>query len=98
MRESDPRSEEATDKTDSRLDVPADAVVLGKDRHGATHFFSRDTNTVTVVDTIDLIQRYDLSSHSLVTWVTVIAQECGWRDLSNAEMFVEILADTVGAH
>jgi hypothetical protein len=98
MREFDPRSERATDKTDSRLNVPADAVVLGTDRHGATHFFSRRTDTVTVVDTVDLVQRYDLSSHSLATWVTVIAQECGWHDLSNAEMFVKILAESVGAH
>ena len=95
MREFDPRSERATDKTDSRLDVPTDAVVLGRDRDGATHFFSRSTNTITVVGTLDLNQRYDLSAHSLATWVTVIAQECGWRNLSNAEMFVEILAETV---
>lgn len=96
MREFDPRSERATDKTDGRVDIPADAVVLGRDRQGALHLFSRNTRTITVVDTAELIQRYDLSSHSLDTWVTIIAQDPGWRDLYTAEMFLEILADSVG--
>lgn len=97
MREFDPRSERATDKTNGRVDLPTDAVVLGRDRQGALHLFSRDMRTITVLDTPESVQRYDLSSHSLDTWVTIIAQDPGWRDLSNAEMFVEILADTVGA-
>lgn len=97
MREFDPRSGRTIDRTDSRLDIPADAVVLGRDRQGALHLFSRNTRSITVVDTAELIQRYDLTSHSLDTWVTIIAQDPGWRDLYNAEMFLEILADTVGA-
>lgn len=91
MNEVNSWSETTTDK----IDVPTDAVVLGTDGHGATHLFSRSTNTVTVVDTPDLVDRYDLSTHSVVAWVTITAQEWGWHDLPNAEMFVEILAENV---
>lgn len=98
MYTSNSRSETIADTTDSRPDIPTDAVVLGIDRQGATHLFSRGTETVILVATTDLIERFDLSNHSLASWVTITAQECGWRDLRDAEMFVEILADTVGAH
>lgn len=78
-----------------RLDIPTDAVVLGTDRQGTIHLFSRSTDTILLVETTDLIERVDLSAHSLVAWITITAQECGWRELRNAEMFVEILAENV---
>lgn len=95
MPDFDPRSGKTTDMTDSHLDVPTDAVALGTDGHGATHLFSRSTQTITVVDTAEVIDRYDLDTHSLVAWVTITAHDYGWDDLHNAEMFVEILAESV---
>lgn len=97
MSKFNPRSDKTTDKTNGRLELPTDAVVLGTDGDRATHYYSRSTNTVTVIDTADLVHYHDLGTHSLVAWVTIIAQECGWRDLRNAEWFLEILADTVGS-
>ena len=90
----DPRSGKTIDETNGRDDLPADAVSLGVDRDGAIHLFSRSTNMVTVIDTADRVEQYELRFYSVVAWVTVIAQERGWRTLHEAEMFVEILAES----
>ena len=88
-------SETTTDKTNGRLELPADASVLGTDRRRAIHYYSRATNQIVVVDTADLVNRYDLSRHSLLTWVTYIALECGWHDLDDAEWFLDRLAEAL---
>jgi len=87
------RSETTTDKTDGRLELPSDATVLGTDGTRATHYYSHETNQVVIVDTRDLVIRYDIGPQSLLAWVTLVASTCGWRDLSHAEWFLELLAE-----
>ena len=89
------RSETTTDKTNGLLELPADAGVLGTDGLRSTHYYSRETNQVIIVDTRDIVTWYDLGRHSILTWVTVVASICGWRDLSHAEWFLELLAEGV---
>jgi hypothetical protein len=69
--------------------------MLGTDRRRASHYYSRATNQIVVVDTADLVTRYDLGRHSLLTWVTYVALECGWYELDDAEWFVDRLAEAL---
>ena len=89
------RSDTTIDKTNGRLELPNDAAVLGTDGERATLYFSRAANRIIVVDTADLVRRYDLRHHSLLTWVTYVSVEWGWHDLNRAEWFLERIAETV---
>jgi hypothetical protein len=89
------QSKTTTDKTNGQLELPADAGILGTDSDRATHYYSQTANTVVVVDTADLVERHELGAYSLLTWVTYIAHERGWRELREAEQFIELLADAV---
>lgn len=89
------QSKTTTDKTNGHLELPADAGILGTDGERATHYYSQTANTVIVVDTADLVERHELRDCSLLTWVTYIAHDRGWRELPEAERFLELLADAV---
>ena len=89
------RSETTTDKTNGRIELPTDATLLGTDGKRATHYYSRSRNRVIVIDTADLVTRYDLRHRSLLTWVTYIALADGWHELTNPNWFVERLAEAV---
>lgn len=69
--------------------------MLGTDRRRATHYYSRATNQVVVVATADLVNRYNLGRHSLLTWVTYIALNCGLHALDDAKWFLELLAEAL---
>ena len=89
------RSETTIDKTSGRLTLPTDAAVLGIDGERATHYYSQAANRIIVVDTADLVRRYHLRHHSLLTWVTYVSVESGWRDLCDAEWFLERLVEAL---
>ena len=85
-------SETTTDKTNGRLALATDATVLGTDGERATHYYSRAANRITVIDTADLVRRYDLGDYSLLAWVTYVSAERGWHELDCAERFLDRLA------
>lgn len=87
-----------TTRTDTgeRLGLPADATILGTDGESATHYYSRQANTVVVVNSADLIdQRWSLGKRSLTAWVVHISLERGWDDLRHAEAFLERVAESL---
>lgn len=88
-------SETTTDGTNGRLTLPTDVTVLGTDGEHATHYYSRAMNRVIVVDTADLVRRYDLGDHSLLTWVVYVSLETGWHELDDAEWFLDCLAEAL---
>ena len=91
-----PRYKKTADGTDIERQLPSDAVKLGIDRIGATHYYSQITHEIVVVSTADTVERrQNLNERSIETWIDYVADERGWSRLNYADSFTDVLADAL---
>lgn len=78
--------------SDVSIDLPSDALRLGVDSEGATHYYSRIAGTVAVIETDGGVHRTELEERPLETWIDFVADERGWETLHYVESFVDLFA------
>lgn len=78
------------------VSLPSDAIRIGTDGFGYTHWWSRITKSVYTIDEKGHPEkRYEVGSHSLGKWVNHISLERGWLDYRYAEDGIEALVERV---
>lgn len=77
-------------------ELPTDALCLGVDEAGSTHYFSRIADTVVVVGTDGALeQRQELGDRPLSAWIDYVEAERGWTDLRYADSLGDLIADAL---
>jgi len=84
------------DAADAPLKLPSDALRLGVDEAGSTHYVSRIDDAVAVVDADGTIERRQpLDGRPLSVWIEYVESERGWADLRYADSLGDLIADAL---
>ena len=83
-------------RTGVQLDLPSDALFLGRDESGGAHYCSRIAGTIVVVREGRIERRQDLDGRLLAEWVDYVGDERGWEELRYVDSFGEHIAKAFG--
>lgn len=83
-------------RTGVQLNLPSDALFLGSDGSGGSHYWSRIAGTVVVVRNGRIERRQDLDGRQLAEWINYVGAERGWEELRYVDSFGEHIAKAFG--